>query len=394
MPANSCLLFILVAIRLSWYSKTMRKRNPLFAAALSVLPFFLYAQETAALRLYHVEGGDITLTVLGRERTYSERDFPGEGAAFAPGDIVVTGRGSTAELQLLPERGRALDEYTDQAKEYGPLIKLTGGSSLKFVSFTEGAAMLEILYGQLRAVSGRPPDAGTADYGDAIGLSIRAGNAVVDVSGGDFNVDYKIHPGESLLERGKNGVLRLQVYSFRGATNIVLSGNSGAASFAVNEYERVALEAGSIRSVIERKPLDPAILAFWESMPFTGEPPGIAPDTTLPARVSRFVTDEDGRERYVMFPLINGESAAGGSAPAAEDTALPPSGDQRKKLALKNAFLITGTVLSGAGLGANVLSGLYGGGLPAGAAANFRYIPLGLGLASLIAACIINPKIP
>jgi hypothetical protein len=189
--------------------------------------------------------------------------------------------------------------------------------------------------------------------------------------------------------------MRLQVYSFRGATDIVLSGNNSTASFAVNEYERVAIEAGSTRSVIERKPLDPAILAFWEGMPFAGEAPGVAPDTTLPGRGSRLVMNENGEERYVMFPIIDDESAAlAGSRPAAGDAApLSPSGDQRKKLTLKDAFLITGTVLSGIGLGAN-LYGLYGSGPPAEISANYGYIPLGLGVVSLIVACIINSGIP
>ncbi|MDR2054164.1 MAG: hypothetical protein LBP80_12185 [Treponema sp.] len=368
----------------------MKKGNPLFIALLLALPFFLHARETAALWIYYVEGAEITLTVAGRGQTYSENDFPDGGAALFPGDIVMTGRESAAEFQLLPEGGEAADEYAGQAGESGPLVKLTEGSTLRFVSFTNGTATLEILYGQLRAVS-----AGT-DYGDGIKLNIRAGNAIIDVSGGDFNVDYTIHPGESLLEKGRNGGLRLQVYSFRGATDIVLSGNNSAASFAVNEYERVAIEAGSTRSVIERKPLDPAILAFWESMPFTGEAPGIAPDTTLPGRGSRLVMSENGEERYVMFPIIDRESTVfTGSRPAAaaNETPLPPSGDQRRKLLLKNVFLITGTALSGVGLGAN-LYGLYGSGSPAEMAVNYGYIPLGLGVASLIAACIINPKIP
>jgi hypothetical protein len=368
----------------------MKKGNPLFIALLLALPFFLHARETAVLRLYYVEGNEITLTIAGRGQTHSEHDFPEGGVALFPGDIVMTGRGSAVELQLLPEGGEAADEYMEQTEESGPLVKLTEGSTLRFVSFTNGTATLEILYGQLRAVS-----AGT-DYGDGIKLKIRAGNAAMDVSGGDFNVDYTIHPGESLLEKGRNGSLRLQVYSFRGATDIVLSGSNSTVSFAVNEYERVAIEAGSTRSVIERKPLDPAILAFWESMPFTGEAPGIAPDTTLPGRGSRLVMNENGEERYVMFPVIDSESAAlAGSRPAAaiEGTPPPPSGDQRRKLLLKNVFLITGTALSGIGLGAN-LYGLYSSSPSAEMAVNYGYIPLGLGVVSLIVACIINPKIP
>jgi hypothetical protein len=386
----------------------MEKRNPRFTVSFPVFPlvilfafpFFLHAQETAVLRLYHVEGNEITLTIAGQGQVYSEYDFPDGGAALAPGGIVMTGRDSAAELQLLPEGGEAgaIDEYTEQAERAGPLVKLMEGSTLRFVSFTDKTATLEILYGQLRVVSAGTAGGGMADYEDKIKLTIRAGNAAMDVSGGDFNVDYMIHPGESLIEKGRNGSLRLQVYSFRGATDIVLSGNNGVTSFAVNEYERVAIEAGSTRSVIERKPLDPAILAFWESAPFTGESPGIAPDTTLPGRGSRLVMSENGEERYVVFPIIDSESAAlaalADSRPAAaEETPLSPSGDQRKKLALKNAFLIAGTVLGGIGLGAN-LYGLYGSSPSAEMAANYGYIPLGLGVVSLIVACIINPKIP
>jgi hypothetical protein len=362
---------------------------PMFSlAVLFALPFSLHAQETAALRLYYVEGNEITLTIAGQGQTYPEYDFPDAGVALAPGDIVMTGRESGAELQLLLDDGEAADEYVEQAERSGPLVKLTESSTLRFVSFTDGTATLEILYGQLRVVSA------AADRGDGVSLRIRAGNATMDVSGGDFNVDYMIHPGESLLEKGRNGSLRLQVYSFRGTTDIVLSGSNSTTSFAVNEYERVAIEAGSTRSVIERKPLDPAILAFWESMPFAGEAPGIAPDTSLPGRGSRLVMNENGEERYVVFPVIDSESAALARSRTADDdeTPLPPS-DNRKKFTLKNTFLITGTVLSGIGLGAN-LYGLYGNGPPAEIAANYGYIPLGLGVVSLIVACIINPKIP
>jgi hypothetical protein len=356
---------------------------------LLALPFSLHAQETAALRLYYAGGNEITLTMAGQGQTYSEYSFPGGGAALGPGDIVMTGRESTAELQLLAGGGEAgaVDEYREQAAGSGPLIKLTEGSTLRFVSFADGTATLEILYGQLRVVSA------AADSRDKVSLRIRAGNAMMDVSGGDFNVDYTIHRGESLIEKGRNGSLRLQVYSFRGTTEIVLSGSNSTSSFAVNEYERVAIEAGSTRSVIERKPLDPAILAFWESMPFAGEAPGLAPDTTLPGRGSRLVMNENGEERYVVFPIIDGESAAlAKERTAADETPLSPS-DNRKKLLLKNVFLITGTALSGIGLGAN-LYGLYGSGPPAEMSANYGYIPLGLGVVSLIVACIINPKIP
>jgi hypothetical protein len=103
----------------------------------------------------------------------------------------------------------------------------------------------------------------------------------------------------------------------------------------------------------------------------------------------------NGEERYVVFPIIDSESAAlAKSRPAAvEETPLLPSGDQRKKLVLKNAFLIAGTVLSGIGLGAN-LYGLYSSSPSAEIAVNYGYIPLGVGVVSLIVACIINPKIP
>ncbi|MDR2661522.1 MAG: hypothetical protein LBC31_00835 [Treponema sp.] len=361
----------------------------LLLAVLLALSFSLHAQETAALRLYYIKGNEITLTVAGRGQIYSEYDFPDTGAALAPGDIVMIGRESSAELQLLTDGGEATDEYVGRAERSGPLVKLTEGSTLRFVSFANGTATLEILYGQLRVVSA------AADYRDGVSLRIRAGNAMMNVSGGDFNVDYMIHPGESLIERGRNGSLRLQVYSFRGTTDIVLSGSNSTSSFAVNEYERVAIEAGSTRSVIERKPLDPAILAFWESMPFAGKAPGITPDTTLPGRGSRLVMNENGEERYVVFPIIDSESAAlvrSRTAGGDDETPLPPSGN-RKKLTLKNAFLITGTVLSGIGLGAN-LYGLYGNGPPGEMAANYGYISLGLGVVSLIVACIINPKIP
>lgn len=363
----------------------MKKRNALLAAALLALPFFLRAQEAAMLRVYHVEGGEITLTVAGQGQVYSEYDFPGGGAGLSPGDLVMTGRESSAELQLLSGSWAAAGEYAEESR---PLVKLAEGSTLRFYSFAGGAATLELLYGQMRVVSAAPLDF------EGENLKIKAGNAVMDVSGGDFNVDYTIHPGESLIEKGRNGSMRLQVYSFRGSTDILLSGTNGTTSFAVSEYERVAIEAGSTRSVIERKPLDPAILYFWESMPFSGESPEAAPDTALPGQGSRLVINENGEERYVIFPVIDSESAvlAGERRQAAAGEVPPPSGG-RKKLILKNAFLIAGTVLSGIGLGAN-LYGLYGSGPSAEMAVNYGYIPLGIGVVSLIVACIINPRIP
>ncbi|MDR0453083.1 MAG: FecR family protein [Treponema sp.] len=364
----------------------MEKRNILLVSVLLALPFFLRAQEAPVLWLYYAEGEEITLTIAGQGQVYSGYDFPGEGAALDPGDLVMTGRESSAELQLLPGAWAAADEYAGQEWEPRPLVKLAEGSTLRFHSFSGGAATLEILYGQMRVVSAGPQDFG--------GLKIKAGNAVMDVSGGDFNVDYMIHPGESLIERGRNGSMRLQVYSFRGSTDIALSGASGATVFTVGEYERVAIEAGSTRSVIERKPLDPAILYFWESMPFAGESPGVAPDTALPRQGSRLVMNESGEERYVIFPVIDGESAAlAGERRQAAAAEIPPPSGGRKRLLLKNAFLIAGTVLSGISLGAN-LYGIYGSGPSAEMAASYGYIPLGVGVASLIVACIINPKIP
>jgi hypothetical protein len=368
----------------------MRKRKTLFVAVLLVLPLFLLtAQEGAVLHLYYAEGDDLTLTVGGRAQTYSEYDFPDEGVPLGQGDLVVTGRESSAELQI-----RIFDEepsYGESAELPGALIKLTEGSTLRFHSFADGEVTLELLYGQLRVVSGGSPAGGD----DGTRLKIRAGNAVVDVSDGDFDVDYAIHPGESLIENGRNGSRRLQVYSFRGSTAIVLSGNNSTTTFAVKEYERVAIEAGSTRSVIERKPLDPEILSYWESMPFTGDAPDTAPDTTLPERGSRLVMTGDGQERYVIFPVIDAETAAltGRPQPVVANDNIVPSSGERKKLILKNAFLITGTVLSGIGLGAN-LYGLYGSNSTAAIAANYGFVPLGLGVVSLIVACIINPKIP
>ncbi|MDR1411354.1 MAG: FecR family protein [Spirochaetaceae bacterium] len=364
----------------------MKKRKNLLIAVLLALPFCLRAQEAAVLRLYYVEGDEITLTIAGQGQVYSEYDFPGAG--LSPGDVVMTGRESSAELQLLPGGWATADEYTEQEGAPSPLVKLAEGSTLRFYSYAGGEATLELLYGQMRVVS-----AALSDFGGG-NLKVKAGNAVMDVSGGDFNLDYMIHPGESLIEKGRNGSMRLQVYSFRGSTDILLSGTNGTTTFTVSEYERVAIEAGSTRSVIERKPLDPSILYFWESMPFAGESPEAAPGTALPSQGSRLVMNENGEERYIIFPVIDSESAAlaverrqaaGGEA--------PPLPGARKRLVLKNAFLIAGTVLSGIGLGAN-LYGTYSSGPSAEMAANYGYIPLGIGVVSLIVACIINPRIP
>jgi hypothetical protein len=369
----------------------MKKRNTLLAAFLLAFSFSLHAQESAVLWLYYAGGEEITLTIAGRGQSYTEYDFPEGGAALGPGDIVMTGRESSAELQLLFEGGEAPDEYAARAESPGALVKLAEGSTLRFLSFSGGEAVLEILYGRLRAVSaGAPEDGGAA-------LRIKAGNAVMDVSGGDFNVDYMIHPGESLIESGRNGSMRLQVCSFRGSTDIALPGNTSTAVFAVKEYERVAIEAGSTRSVVERRPLDMATISYWEAMPFTAGAPAAAPDTALPGRGSRLAAAGDGGEQYVIFPIIDSESAALAAdrrqSAAGGEAAPAPASGERAKLVLKNAFLIAGTVLAGAGLGAN-LYGLYGGGPAAEIAARYGYIPLGAGLASLIAACIINPRIP
>jgi hypothetical protein len=388
----------------------MWKRTICLIVALWAVSSLLYAQDAqrirraAVLHLYYIEGNGVILTIAGEGQTYSARDFPDQGIALAPGDIVMTGRGCVAELQVLSEPA----ESAEHPETSAPIIKLVENTTLRYLSSadssTDKMVTVEILYGRTRMVVPGPSDLAAGEKG--IGLTVRTGNMQADVSGGDFDVDYMIHPGGSLIERGRNGAMRTQVYSFRGKTEIIQTGNNAGVGFIVDEYERVAIEVGNARSVIERRPLDLEIISFWEAFSFVGAPPIRAPGTALPPRGSHLVINEDGQERYMVFPVIDNESAAlanirrrnssGGGEPL---PLLPSLSDERKKLKVKNGFLIGGTILSGLGLGA-ILYQNYGAdlGLPQAdiiAEHNYiPYIPLGAGILSLIISCFINPVIP
>jgi hypothetical protein len=333
------------------------------------------------------------LTIAGEGQMPSARGFPAEGIPLAPGDIVMTGRGSYAELQVFPKP----EENAEPSLDPRPIIKLIENTTLRYLSFADNTATVELLYGQMRVVSPVAPD-----REDGISLAVKTGNMQTNISGGDFNVDYMIHPEESLIERGRNGTMRLQVYSFGSETEIVQTGNSAGPGFIVSKYEKVAIEMGNARSVIERKPLDAEIVSFWENMPFMGTPPRPAPDFTLPLRGSRFVVNEKNEGSYVIFPVIDAESAAlanirwNDSPDGGEPLSLP---GERTKLKVKNGFLISGMILSALGLG-TLAYGQYGANLDlpsTDVVAGYSDVALGvggLGVISLIVSFFVNPAIP
>lgn len=331
---------------------------------LAILGFFalslpLWAQNQQA-RLYYAQGADFALTVNG-ERSFIDASSLGYGGiALNRSDMIQTGTGTFLEIQLIPS---------------GTVLKISENTSLVYNGFDESGRFTDValLYGRIRLVSGNGEGSKTS--------VIRAGTSSVRMPEGDLGADYAV-PRSG---RGDAGRPVLKVYSFRGRAEVFPFIPNGAPAQAVNleERETVLMELNPPLVYAERRALEKDILLFWSTHNFEGLSPLARPDTELPGVL------QDSPLREIAVQDIPVQEKVPDAALRAETA--------RKAMRRKTALLTAGLSLTAAGVAAQGIAFARPGGAEDALVRRIHYtayVPLGIGLFSILAGILYNPAVP
>lgn len=318
--------------------------------------FLLQAQEGREARLSFAEGGDFLLASGGQRAVHQPGNLEDGGFKLHSGDVLRTDPGTFVEIHLIPQ---------------GTVIKVAGNTSLTF-NFEENGVTLGLAYGRILLLGGENKE-------PAESLVVRPGTAELIYREGDIGVDYIVHVTGETPRRDP----QIQVYAFAGSADISprespQAAGRGGAVFPVHDGEMVSLETTSAFSYIERKPLDPELINYW--------------NRHLP----------EGR---LSLPAPTAEAspapapAAAGEAPAKGGRVLfiPPDYQPFFKTnTIKNGFIAAGMTFSLIGAGMQSLAWYipFDKSLTNDILRDTSYGFIGLGVLSLGVALFINPQLP
>jgi hypothetical protein len=347
-------------------------RIPFFLTMIGVVITLTAAQENLEGRIFYAHGTEFTLVIGERQGTYGPGVLNSSEVSLGNGDMLWTGPGNFIEIQILP---------------HGTGIKVAENTSIQLSWDESLTPVITILYGRIRVVSGV--------YAPAPAVKIVAGNGIAGVQGGDFCFDFMISPGDSPNDQE---ILRpkLQVYDFRGFSDIALTGNGGMGSFLpalsdnlpvipVNERELVSVEVNSSLALIERKSFGRDIIEYWNQYNFRGNPPIVLPDTVLAVEEPVII---------VSAPAETPARRRREPRPVREYTFTET---QTHLTQIKNSLIIGGLSLVAAGAASQATAyAILSRSDPAHARvqANIAFIPIGLGISAIITSLFFNPAFP
>ncbi|MDR0388870.1 MAG: FecR family protein [Spirochaetaceae bacterium] len=202
-------------------------------------PGFADAQESGFIQIIDAGGSDFIVLSQGRRVVYSPESLREEAVYLGSGDMLQTGPGSFAELQL----------------SGGARLKLAENSSLRF---GEGGAEtpLRFFYGRLRLRTGPGQR-----------LAILTDSRSVEFDSGDGAVDYILRPGSALPV--------FAVSMFEGTAHVRAGRQSPLHELAA--FEKVGLEETTSYAWVERGIVDDETLAYWNAHNFKDAPPLVRP---------------------------------------------------------------------------------------------------------------------
>jgi hypothetical protein len=231
--------------------------------------------------IIYADGNEISVSRSSALKSYAVGTGGAIGVQLEAGDLVQTGPGTTAEIQLLPSQ---------------TVIKLGENTSFRLTGLnTAGGTTIDLIYGRLRA------KVDTALGGN--GFAVRGKTAVAAVRGTDFGYDVVAVPGIG-QEPGS------QVYCFDGMVDVLplqpgdwSAGQAdavhdpvafqGRKSYPVTAGQMVTvydtpddksraalgktvgkdtLATEGVRSVIMAPSIKPAIKQYWAASPNRGQP--------------------------------------------------------------------------------------------------------------------------
>jgi hypothetical protein len=231
--------------------------------------------------IIYADGDEISVSRSSSLKSYAVGTGGAIGVQLEAGDLVQTGPGTTAEIQLLPSQ---------------TVIKLGENTSFRLTGLnTSGGTTIDLIYGRLRA------KVDTALGGN--GFSVRGKTAVAAVRGTDFGYDVVSVPGigqepgsQIYCFDGKMDVLPLQPEDWAaGQANKVFDTSAIASrkSFPLvagqmvtvydtpDDKSRAAigkaagkdtLSTEGTRSVVTSASIKPAIRQYWTATPNLGRP--------------------------------------------------------------------------------------------------------------------------
>jgi hypothetical protein len=347
-------------------------RIPFFVIMISVVITLTAAQENLEGRIFYAHGTEFTLVLGGRQEIYGPGILNSSEVSLGNGDMLWTGPGNFVEFQILP---------------HGTGIKVAENTSIQFSWDASLVPVITILYGRIRVVTGV--------YAPAPAVTIAAGNGIAGVQSGDFCFDFVILPVDSPNDQE---ILKpkLQVYDFRGESDIALTGNDWRGNVStvlsdnlpviqVNERELVSVEVNSALALIERKSFGRDIIEYWTQYNFRGNPPIALPNTTL--TVEEPVT-------VVLVPNNEPPPRRRRRNPRPEYTFTET---QTYLTQIKNSLIIGGLSLVVTGIASQATSyAILNRSDPANARtqANIGFIPIGLGISAIITSLFFNPAFP
>jgi hypothetical protein len=328
----------------------------------------LNAQQNPGGRIFYAHGNEFALILRDEEGVYEPAALIDSNLVLESGDLVRTGPGSFLEFQVIPD---------------GTAIMIAEISFVQFGYDQNRKPIITLHYGRMRVITGY--QAGKP------ALAVRAGSGSLDVWDGDYCFDYAVSPEGYRTETGEVIRPMLQVFAFRGLTEIALS--SGAVNGAapsnnwplipVNEMEWVSVEVNSSLAMIERRSMDVEMIRYWRENNFRGKTFLPIPSTDLSSLDSS--------------PPVTVASLPQGRQPVAAGKPPPRRFLPDWQLKLKNGLLIGGISLTTVGVLAQTFGYFFLN--PDDSAVprdqiRLGYIPIGIGLSSLLVSLFVNPTIP
>jgi len=318
---------------------------------------FLEAQagKEAGWRIYQAEGS-VILARDGVRTLYNkgaqEGSEPLEKILLKSGDLIQTSDGK-AEMQMVFDGSRE-DTYT--------VIKICENTTV-LVNDNPGKGIqgLEIMYGRIRLVTGTASSA----------ISIQSGASLVNLQNGDIALDFI----------AKEGITQplLFVHCFNGKGDFVPPADPGkeAAPLPLKAKETIFMDNQDASSYIEQKPLETAVITYWDGVPFTKSAPLPSPALGLAS-----VPEQKQTETPKEAPLADKKE---------KQPREPRPGRSKSIPTLKDGLAIAGLLLVAAGTAMQAYTFL---GKPDPSLGNklynYSYIPLGAGVAFILGSSFFN----
>ena len=313
----------------------------------------LYAQEEKSVRIYHMAGTDFALSLYGERTFFQEGEISGRGIALERSGIIHTGPGTFLEAQLYPS---------------GTLIKVSENTSLIYNGVDETGKFQDfgLLYGRVRVVTGKETDF----------IVIRGGGVSVKIKDGDFGVDYLLEQSE--LNSTPQPLFTIS--AIRGSAEIYPYGMGASSPFFggvnvvdINEGECFSLDISSFHTVAEKKPIDRDTLIYWRFYKFSALPPIFVPRSRVEIEIPDLVSTPI--QPVTQINVVRSFE----------------SGNKTRNIILGIGLALTASAVATQVIthpqrefisNADLSRNLY----------NIAYVPMGLGLISLLGGILYNPS--